>query len=112
MVLVKKCGVNKLRGINMNDVSKQEKKGFNFLAFLFNSAYFAGKGNVKAGIIMALVGFFPVTNLFLVAPYAGFKANKYFSSEDTFSWGRAIGVFIFHVAITISAFNFLKVFKG
>ena len=96
----------------MTEIVKKENTGFNFLAFLFNSAYFAGKGNVKVGIILAVVGFFPLTAIFISAPYAGFKANKYFSSEDTFSWGRAIGVFILHCIITVSVFNFLKVFKG
>lgn len=92
----------------MNDVVKKEKTGFNFLAFLFNSAYFAGKGNVKVGIILAVVGFFPLTNLFLSAPYAGFKANKYFSSADTFSWGRAIAVFCLHLSIMATVFRIIN----
>lgn len=72
------------------ETSKELKSGFNWWAFFFNSVYYAGKGKVKKGALLASVAWFPLTGLF-VAIHCGRNANKEIDSEE-FNWGNAIGV--------------------
>jgi len=81
------------------------KTKFNWIALLINGgAYYAGYGKVKKGLLMALIGFIPLT-VFCVNIYAGFKANKELPvKKQEFNWGKAIGVFLFQgLILTVSS---------
>lgn len=83
-----------------------KKAGFNWLAFLFNSAYYAGKGKVKKGVIFALFAWLPIF-MIPIGFYCGFKANSELT-EETFSWKNALLVVAFQAVV---GFVFLSAFK-
>lgn len=82
------------------------RKGFNWLAFLFTTAYYGGKGKVTKGLVMALFAWFPPF-LVIIGIYCGFKANKEIDNEG-FDWPKAIGVSVFQMVIGSIMFNIFK----
>jgi hypothetical protein len=72
-----------------------QKTGFNFLAFLFPSMYYAGKNNFKRGLLLAFFGSLPFT-IAVVPFYAGFKANKELNYAG-FKWGKAFLALFIHM---------------
>lgn len=77
-----------------------EKKKFNWIALLFGAAYYAGYGKPLKAVIMACIGFLPLTNI-PVLIYAGFKANSELPVKKVpFLWVNAIGVVFLQIAIT------------
>lgn len=74
------------------------KKGFNWIALFFPSAYYAGKGHFKKGLLLAFLGGLPV--LYVLVPiYAGLKANKEITDKKEFNWGKAILAFFLQVMV-------------
>ena len=81
---------------------------FNPMALLFNTSYYAGYGKVGKAMLLAVVGFIPLT-LIPVAIYMGFSANKELPvGQIPFHWGKAIGVGIFQALVTIVVVSALK----
>lgn len=81
---------------------------FNWYAFFFNAAYYAGYGKVGKGIVLSIIGFIPLTML-CVGIYTGRNANRELSvGMSDFSWARAIGVAMFGVLITLIALSVIK----
>ncbi len=78
---------------------------FNWRAFLFPAAYFAGRGEIKKGIFLALLGSVPVV-FFIVPFWAGFKAKNIQGSG--FNWPKAIGVFLLHGFLLTTTINSIK----
>ncbi len=74
-------------------------KSFSWLGFFFAPYYYAGYGKAVKGIIMAVIGFIPLTSL-IVAIYGGLQAKKELPvREQEFNWLHAIGVFVVHCLI-------------
>ncbi len=96
----------------LSELKMGNKTKFNWIAFLLNGAvYYAGYGKVKKGILLALIGFFPLT-AFFVNLYAGFKANKELPvKKEAFHWGKAISVLAVHVVILIIAASLIVSLK-
>ena len=86
-----------------------EKHKFNWLALLFSSAYYGGKGKITKGLVFAIIGFIPLTQI-IVGIYAGKNANKELS-DNQFSWGKAILVFACHALITALSFEIISFIK-
>lgn len=91
--------------------SKNKKKGFNWLAFIFSYAYYAGYGRIPKALALAVAACIPI--VFIGVPfYAGFKANTDLPvGEQPFSWPKAIllafiGASLFSGAMSL--FQFLK----
>lgn len=75
---------------------------FNWKAFFFPAAYFAGKGQVGKGILIAVLASIP--GVFLFVPFwAGFKAKTL--QAASFSWPKAIGVFLLHGFLLVNVLN-------
>ena len=92
----------------MNNTSTK-KAGFNWLAFLFSASYYSGNGKMKKGLLLALIGFFPLTQIG-VSIYCGRKANMELS-QDAFSWPKAIVMFVIHAAIMNAAWTVIQMSK-
>ena len=94
-------------------MENEQKIKFNWIAFLFNgAAYYAGYGNIKKGLIMAVIGFLPLT-VFFVNLYGGFKANSELPvKQQPFDWARAIMVSMFHVVILICSVTIIGSHTG
>lgn len=81
---------------------------FNPMAFLFNTSYYAGYGKIGKAMLLAVVGFIPLT-LIPVAIYMGFRANKELPiGQIPFHWGKAVGVGVFQALVTIVVVSALK----
>jgi hypothetical protein len=90
---------------------QEEKKGFSWMALLFAPYYYSGYGKLKKGLIMAVIGFIPLTAIF-VNIYGGFRAKKELPiGKQDFKWGPAIGVFFLHWIITAVVFSFSPQFQ-
>jgi len=88
-----------------------EKKGFSWMVLLFAPYYYAGYGRLRKGLIMAVIGFIPLTALF-VNIYGGFRAKKELPiGRQDFKWGHAIGVFFLQWAITAAVFSLSPQFQ-
>lgn len=83
-----------------------EAEKFNWLAFLFNSSYYAGKGNVKKGLIFSLFAWMPLFWI-PIGIYCGKKANQELTS-NSFSWPMAISVGAVQVVVGLIAFSLKK----
>lgn len=83
-----------------------KKTGFNWLAFLFNSAYYAGKGKVKKGVMFALFAWLPIF-MIPIGIYCGLKANNELEAQE-FNWKNAIGVAAFQVVVGFVLLSGLK----
>jgi len=59
----------------MSENQVEEKKGWSWLGFLFAPSYYAGYGDMKKGLIFALISGFPLFALFICI-YGGLKAKK------------------------------------
>lgn len=76
-----------------------EKVKFNWLAFLFSSAYFAGYGKLPKGLLLAVLGCIPFT-LLCVMGYSGWHANKELPiKKQKFHWPYAIIVYVIHAVL-------------
>lgn len=94
-----------------NSSSAQPGK-FNVMALLFSSAYYAGYGKIGKGIMLAAIGFMPLT-LIGVGIYAGINANKELPVGNTqFSWGKAIGISVLHSVFQIIAIFVIQAVKS
>jgi hypothetical protein len=77
-------------------------KKFNWLAFFFASAYYAGYGKVGKGLVFALAGLVPLAAL-VANVYAGVKANRELPIGNVpFKWAPAIAVAVVAVAISVT----------
>lgn len=87
---------------------KHHNQKFNWKAFFFPAAYFAGRGKVGKGIGLAIIGSLPV--VCIAAPFwAGFKAKELQST--TFSWPKAISVGFFHLFLVVQMINGVSSYK-
>lgn len=85
-----------------------DKKGFNWMGFLFAPYYYAGYGNVQKGIILAVIAFMPLTQI-IVGIYAGKKANQELPIlKQEFNWKKAVPVLLLHWVILATAFSFIN----
>lgn len=83
-----------------------EKKGFSWLSLLFAPYYYAGYGKFSKGLLFAIIGFIPLTQI-IVNIYAGVKAKKELPvGKQDFRWGAAIGVLVIHWFIQGSVYYF------
>lgn len=90
----------------MNKENRMNTSGFNWLAFFFNTAYYAGKGRATKGFVLALFAWLPIF-MIPIAIYCGVKANKEIDSSE-FSWKHAIGVGLFQLFVGMIMFSILK----
>jgi hypothetical protein len=75
-------------------MEKKVKTGFSWMGFLCGPHYYAGYGNLKKGIILALLCFMPLTALG-VSIHCGLKANAELPvGRGEFNWKN--------VAITVA----------
>lgn len=71
-----------------NEQATNPKAGFNIWAFLFSGPYYAGKGQLKKGLLFSVLSALPF--LYVVMPFfGGFRANKEISNPD-FNWKKAL----------------------
>ncbi len=80
-------------------MSEKQKNKFSWMGLLFGPYYYGGYNQLGKGIVMALIGFIPLTLLF-VHIYAGLKADKQLTVDGNFNWGKAILVLLVHMLIT------------
>lgn len=67
-------------------MGRVEKRGFSWMGLLFGPSYYAGYGNMKKAVIMALLSFMPLTGL-IVNVHCGLKANAELPvKEQAFQW--------------------------
>ncbi|MDX9756656.1 MAG: hypothetical protein A2329_01175 [Sulfurimonas sp. RIFOXYB2_FULL_37_5] len=72
----------------------EEKKGWSWLGFLFAPFYYAGYGDMKKGLIFALISGFPLFAIFICI-YGGLKAKKELPiGEVDFKWSNAVIAFV------------------
>lgn len=92
--------------------SEEKKKGFNWLAFIFSYAYYAGYNRLGKAFCLALAGALPF--VFVVVPfYAGFKANKELSIEEgQFSWPKAILFAVIGASLLSGSMTMIQTIKG
>ena len=95
--------------INSND----RATGFNILALLFPTSYYAGYGKVQQSLFMSLVGFMPLT-MIIVGIYSGLNANKEISERkiENFNWPAAIGIAMINLFIGILAMASIAVINA
>lgn len=63
----------------------QHKTRFNWWAFLFGPYYYAANEKIGSSILMMIIGFFPITRLF-VCIYAGFRAKHDITKKSKTNW--------------------------
>lgn len=86
--------------------------GFNIMGLFFSSAYYAGYGNIGKGVMLALIGFTPLT-LIGVGIYAGMNANKELPvGRVNFDWPKAIGISVLHSIIQFVALIVIQAIKS
>jgi hypothetical protein len=79
--------------------NNEEKKGWSWLGFLFAPAYYAGYGDIKKGVIFALISGLPLAFI-VIGIYGGLKAKKELPiGEIDFKW---VNVAIVSVVAIIS----------
>lgn len=89
-------------------VAKMPAGKFNAMAFLFNSSYYAGYGKTGKAMLCAAIGFIPLTAI-PVSIYLAFSANKELPIGQTpFHWGKAVGVGIFQVMLSLAVVSAVK----
>jgi hypothetical protein len=82
----------KLKNVDIDEV----KKKWSWKGFFFNAYYYAGKGELKKGIVLAIIaGFAMLGNIFTllglgVAVYGGLKAREELNLENKFNWKNVI----------------------
>ena len=87
----------------MSENQVEEKKGWSWLGFFFAPYYYSGYGELKKGIIFAMLAGIPLVAL-VVGVYGGLKAREELPiKKQNFNWknvGIAVVInFIFLVAI-------------
>jgi len=95
----------------MTSEVQTKRSGFNFKAFFFSATYYAGNGRFKKGLLLAILGFIPITMIF-TGIYAGKKANKDLESDSPFNWKMAILMFIIHASILNITLSTIKAYKA
>ena len=86
-------------------MNNSSAKKFNILAFFFAPGYYAGRGEIKKGIIYAILGSIPV--VFVISPFvAAIKAKS--MKETSFHWGKAIGATLLHLFLVLVVLTALK----
>lgn len=92
--------------------SEEKKKSFNWLAFIFSYAYYAGYSRLGKASCLALAGALPF--VFVVVPfYAGFKANKELPvGEEQFSWPKAILFAVIGASLLSGSMTMIQSIKG
>ena len=71
-------------------MKKTMKTGFNWMALLFSSHYYAGYGKIPKAFILAALSGFPLFGL-AICLYCGRKANVELPVGNTkFNWGLAM----------------------
>jgi hypothetical protein len=79
------------------------EKKFNWLAFFFASAYYAGYGKIGKALVFAFAGIVPLAAL-VANIYAGVKANRELPiGSSPFKWIPAIAVAALAVAISATS---------
>ena len=72
----------------MSENQNEEKKGWSWLGFFFAPHYYAGYGEVKKGIIYAIIGAFPLFGL-IIGIIAGRSARKDLPiGKQDFKWAN------------------------
>jgi hypothetical protein len=91
---------------------ENKKKGFNWLAFIFSYAYYAGYGRIPKALALAVAACIPV--VFIGVPlYAGFKANADLPiGEQAFSWPKAILFAVIGASLFSGAMSLIQFMKG
>ena len=86
-------------------MNNSSEKKFNILAFFFAPGYYAGRGEIKKGIMYAILGSIPV--VFLISPFvAAIKAKNL--EGTSFNWGKALGATVFHLFLVLVVLTALK----
>jgi len=74
----------------MEENQVEEKKGWSWLGFFFAPHYYAGYGDVKKGVIYALIGAFPLFGL-IIAIISGRNARKELPiGKQDFNWKNVV----------------------
>lgn len=95
----------------MSDIQVEEKKGFSWLGFLFAPYYYGGYGKFKKGLVLSIIGFMPLTYIFIMI-YGGIKAKKELPiGKQDFKWGAAIGLWLIHSIITGTVYSLSPQFQ-
>lgn len=83
----------------------EEKKGWSWLGFLFAQHYYAGYGDLKKGVIYAILGGFPLFAIIIAILCGKNATNDLPIGKKEFNW---VNVAI-TVAITIVSYIILKI---
>ena len=96
-------------------MESNQNKGWNWLAFFFAPAYYAGYGKLKKGIIYAVISGFPLFGI-VIAILGGKNANKELPvGRVDFNWRNAVIAIVitlvsgFVLKTTINALNGVSV---
>jgi len=83
----------------MSENQVEEKKGWSWLGFFFAPYYYAGYGDLKKGIIFALLAGIPFVAL-IVGVYGGLKAREELPiKKQDFNWKNVgIAVVVYFIA--------------
>ena len=82
----------------MSENQIEEKKGWSWLGFFFAPLYYAGYGNIKKGVIYAIIGAFPLFGL-IIAIIAGKNARKELPiGKQKFKWVNVVLIIFLYVA--------------
>lgn len=90
----------------------EEKKGWSWLGFLFAPSYYSGYGDMKKGLIFALISGFPLFALF-VGIYGGLKAKKELPiGEIDFKWANVAIAVVVTIITSVILQTVIASFQG
>jgi len=97
----------------MQENQVEEKKGWSWMGFLFAPHYYAGYGNLKVGIILAVIGgIMPLLSIF-TGIYGGLKAKKELPiGEQEFNWKNVGITVVIIIVISIISQMLIASLKG
>ena len=96
----------------MEENTQEIKKGWSWKGFFFAPYYYAGYGNLKRGLIYAVVGSFPLFSL-VIAFMSGRNANKDLPiGKQEFNWKNAGITIVVGVVCGISMNYFINSLSG
>ena len=85
----------------MSENQVEEKKGWSWLGFFFAPHYYAGYGNLKKGLIYAVIGAFPLFAL-IIGIIAGRSAKKELPiGKQDFKWANVIITVVVNIVVAI-----------
>ncbi|MCK9477796.1 MAG: hypothetical protein M0R46_17925 [Candidatus Muirbacterium halophilum] len=97
----------------MSENQVEEKKGWSWLGFFFAPHYYAGYGNLKIGIIIAVIGgIMPLFSIF-TGIYGGMKAKKELPiGEQEFKWANVGITVVIIIVVSIISQMIIASLKG